>query len=134
MGNARIEDGSTPSQMPASLEGQQANPTPMTPTERDGFEVHHTVRTEERKCEYGYKHMVDLYETTTIYPTGRTWLCDNGYTKEQEPVYEDAEGREYLAKPPIDYYGGTAYLRPKDDGGYTFWHRRPPALGRPVDE
>ena len=61
---------------------------------------------------WGRTHTVyatQLVESADITKTDETTTYDNGYTKEQVPVWLDEQGHQFRSEPPVDYSGHTVY-------------------------
>lgn len=72
--------------------------------------VYREAGVETVQCNMECKHTRKHYVTKEITDTGRTWLCDNGYEKTQQPVYVDKWGNEFKRYVSIDYYANTSYI------------------------
>lgn len=85
----------------------------------DKITVFIVLRKETRVCEYGDKHTVSICTRKFLYPTGQTWVHDNGYEKRVQPVFRDAQGREWRKCVNIDYSNNVYYASTGLPSGYT---------------
>ena len=63
------------------------------------------------RCAFGTDHPVSYYEVKRLTDTGETREYDNGYTIDQTGLFRDTQGRIYHNWPPIDYSGGSRFVR-----------------------
>lgn len=82
----------------------------------DKITVYITVGREDRVCQFGDKHLVDFYARKFLYPTGETWICDNGYERLTLPTYRDYQGRVWRKHVTIDYSNNVFYI--SDEGAF----------------
>lgn len=71
--------------------------------------VYVVIGKEERTCEYGGKHRVTLCTKKFLYPTGETWVHDNGYEYNVLPTFKDGQGRVWKKYVTIDYSNNVYY-------------------------
>lgn len=97
--------------------------------------VHRKVGSVTETCDYGQDHEVTYVQSKRLFDTGRREYVHNGYSKVEERVMVDHQGREYVSRSPIDFSGGTTYVRRAD----RVWFGRLPSgrvrdlAGRPLD-
>lgn len=98
--------------------------------------VHRKVGTVTEACPFGEQHSITYYAGKKLTPTGETIPVHNGYEHVAERVLVDAQGRRYVTRSPIDFWGGTAYSR--EDGKAHFTSRLDrfarDVFGRPLND
>lgn len=81
-------------------------------------------------CSLDHAHDVTIYARKVLHLTDQKWLCDNGYERTVQPIYVDAQGREYRRVVTIDYFNNVYYTRYDKDGTATHWTTRPLVTGK----
>lgn len=99
--------------------------------------VYRVVATEDRVCSLGFIHRVPVYYQKFLTITSRVRINPNSggclsYTDtvHVNPIYEDAQGRDWNVRYPVDYFGGPTYIGPDGEG----WTTRKPEDGVPAHE
>lgn len=80
-------------------------------------------------CHFGAEHRITYVQVKRLVDTGRRQTVDNGYETVEERILLDRQGREYLTRSPIDFSGGTLYMRQTDRAVFG---RMPSGMARDI--
>ena len=99
--------------------------------------VFRVVAKENHVCDLGYLHEVPVYYQKFLSVTSRVRINPNhggvksySDTKHTNPIYEDAQGRDWDVYYPVDYSSGAVYVGPDGER----WTTREPVHGVRADK